>query len=90
MASVTSAGTSTARLHATQPWCDLPASKLRLTDSAHARSPAWMGLLRARGRACSISRANRMAKKLMEGNDTGASPWRAPSRARQLQACMKR
>ena len=30
-----------------------------------------MGLLRARGRACSISNANRMAKKLMGANDTG-------------------
>ena len=41
------------------------------TDSAQARKPAWIGLLRARGRACSINRANKMAKKLMATDHTG-------------------
>src|SRR5690606_12660431 len=62
----------TPRHHATHAWAGVPASKLRFTDSAHARRPAWIGLLRASGRACSSSRANKMAKKLMAGNHSGA------------------
>jgi hypothetical protein len=43
----------------------LPASKLRLTVRAQPRRAGMDRVVRASGRTCSISSANRMAKKLM-------------------------
>jgi hypothetical protein len=58
-------GTSTASAQVTHPCCVRPASKFVLVQRAQARSIAWIGFCRASGRTCSISSANRMAKKDM-------------------------
>src|SRR6187455_1001557 len=80
MPQVRSAGASAATHHTTQAWLSRPASKLRAVHCIQPVSASWMTLPRGSGLTCSSNRANKTAKKLIAGDDTGGVSPVAPAR----------